>query len=122
MCLDENLVVEGEDVVDQDEADEVSGNWQLLVLSTEAVAVMPSSWVMLVQSVKTSIVMRNVPGLLPYNFICVQTGCILSEISTLDNLFSWSILMKLLVIAIFSNLVIRHNWQITVIGRETDRC
>ncbi|XP_048390782.1 transmembrane protein 41A-like [Stegostoma tigrinum] len=39
-------------------------------------------------------------GLLPYNFICVQTGCILSEISTLDNLFSWSILMKLLVIAI----------------------
>ncbi|XP_072434782.1 transmembrane protein 41A-B-like isoform X2 [Chiloscyllium punctatum] len=39
-------------------------------------------------------------GLLPYNFICVQTGCILSEISSLDNLFSWSILMKLLVIAI----------------------
>ncbi|XP_069790109.1 transmembrane protein 41A-like isoform X2 [Narcine bancroftii] len=52
-----------------------------------------------------------VVGLLPYNFICVQTGCILAEISTLDNLFSWSILMKLLAIALVAlvpGAVIKH--------------
>ncbi|XP_078259848.1 transmembrane protein 41A-like [Rhinoraja longicauda] len=50
-------------------------------------------------------------GLLPYNFICVQTGCILSEISSLDNLFSWSILVKLLAIAMVAlvpGAVIKH--------------
>lgn len=50
-------------------------------------------------------------GLLPYNFICVQTGCILSEISSLDILFSWSILVKLLAIAMVAlvpGAVIKH--------------
>ncbi|KAI4788299.1 hypothetical protein KUCAC02_035943, partial [Chaenocephalus aceratus] len=27
--------------------------------------------------------------LIPYNFICVRTGSILSEISSLDDIFSW---------------------------------
>ncbi|XP_016424433.1 transmembrane protein 41A-A-like [Sinocyclocheilus rhinocerous] len=38
-------------------------------------------------------------GLMPYNFICVQTGSMLSQISSLDDLFSWSVVLKLLLIA-----------------------
>ncbi|XP_034042902.1 transmembrane protein 41A-A isoform X2 [Thalassophryne amazonica] len=38
-------------------------------------------------------------GLLPYNFICVQTGVMLSEVSSLDDLFSWKRLFQLLAIA-----------------------
>lgn len=38
-------------------------------------------------------------GLLPYNFICVQTGVMLSELSSLDDLFSWERLLQLLAIA-----------------------
>ncbi|XP_043104649.1 transmembrane protein 41A-A isoform X2 [Puntigrus tetrazona] len=38
-------------------------------------------------------------GLMPYNFICVQTGSMLSHISSLDDLFSWSVVLKLLLIA-----------------------
>ncbi|KAM3861946.1 transmembrane protein 41A-A [Diretmus argenteus] len=38
-------------------------------------------------------------GLLPYNFICVQTGAMLSEVSSLDDLFSWERLLQLLAIA-----------------------
>ncbi|XP_044160212.1 transmembrane protein 41A [Bufo gargarizans] len=39
-------------------------------------------------------------GLLPYNFICVQTGSILSKIKSLDDMFSWGTLLKLLAIAL----------------------
>uniref|UniRef100_A0A1A8H2Y1 Transmembrane protein 41aa n=1 Tax=Nothobranchius korthausae TaxID=1143690 RepID=A0A1A8H2Y1_9TELE len=38
-------------------------------------------------------------GLLPYNFICVQTGVMLSEVPSLDDLFSWERLLQLLAIA-----------------------
>ncbi|XP_072541067.1 transmembrane protein 41A-A isoform X1 [Salminus brasiliensis] len=38
-------------------------------------------------------------GLMPYNLVCVQTGSVLSELSSLDALFSWSILLKLLLAA-----------------------
>ncbi|XP_003962027.1 transmembrane protein 41A-A [Takifugu rubripes] len=38
-------------------------------------------------------------GLLPYNFICVQTGVMLSEVSSLDDLVSWERLLQLLGIA-----------------------
>ncbi|XP_061547993.1 transmembrane protein 41A-A [Phycodurus eques] len=38
-------------------------------------------------------------GLLPYNFICVQTGVVLAEVSSLDHLFSWQRLAQLLAIA-----------------------
>ncbi|XP_060910283.1 transmembrane protein 41A-A [Labrus mixtus] len=38
-------------------------------------------------------------GLLPYNFICVQTGVMLSEVSSLDDLISWERLLQLLAIA-----------------------
>ncbi|XP_077304573.1 LOW QUALITY PROTEIN: transmembrane protein 41A [Lithobates pipiens] len=39
-------------------------------------------------------------GLLPYNFICVQTGSILSKIKSLDDMFSWGTLLTLLGIAL----------------------
>ncbi|XP_048053067.1 transmembrane protein 41A-B [Megalobrama amblycephala] len=38
-------------------------------------------------------------GLIPYNFICVHTGAILSEIHSLDDIFSWGTLLQLLLIA-----------------------
>jgi hypothetical protein len=40
------------------------------------------------------------PGLIPYNFICVQTGSILSTLTSLDALFSWETVLKLLAIAL----------------------
>ncbi|XP_051481962.1 transmembrane protein 41A isoform X1 [Apus apus] len=39
-------------------------------------------------------------GLTPYNFICVQTGAILSQITSLDAIFSWGTLLKLLAMAV----------------------
>ncbi|EHB12522.1 Transmembrane protein 41A [Heterocephalus glaber] len=39
-------------------------------------------------------------GLIPYNFICVQTGSILSTLSSLDALFSWETVLKLLAMAL----------------------
>lgn len=39
------------------------------------------------------------PGLVPYNFICVRTGAMLSEITSLDDIFSWGTLLQLLLIA-----------------------
>ncbi|KAK0146963.1 Transmembrane protein 41A-A [Merluccius polli] len=38
-------------------------------------------------------------GLIPYNFICVRTGSMLSEISSMDDIFSWGTLAQLLAIA-----------------------
>ncbi|XP_029306372.1 transmembrane protein 41A-B-like [Cottoperca gobio] len=43
-------------------------------------------------------------GLMPYNFICVRTGSILSEISSLDDIFSWGTLAQLLAIALMALL------------------
>lgn len=50
-------------------------------------------------------------GLLPYNFICVQTGAMLSEVSSLDDLFSLVRLLQLLAIAcvaLVPGALIRH--------------
>lgn len=38
--------------------------------------------------------------MIPYNFICVRTGSILSRISSLDDIFSWGTLAQLLAIAL----------------------
>ncbi|KAL6102211.1 tmem41a [Pungitius sinensis] len=43
-------------------------------------------------------------GLIPYNFICVRTGCILSSIASLDDIFSWGTLAQLLAIALMALL------------------
>ena len=37
--------------------------------------------------------------MIPYNFICVRTGSILSSISSMDDIFSWGTLAQLLGIA-----------------------
>ncbi|XP_063070038.1 transmembrane protein 41A-A-like [Engraulis encrasicolus] len=50
-------------------------------------------------------------GLMPYNFICVQTGSMLSELSSLDELLSWATLLQLLAMAVCALLpgaLIRH--------------
>lgn len=42
----------------------------------------------------------HLPGLMPYNFICVQTGCLLSSLNSLDDVFTWNTLITLMMIAI----------------------
>ena len=39
-------------------------------------------------------------GLIPYNFICVHAGEMLSTINSLDSLFSWSTIFGMLLIAV----------------------
>jgi hypothetical protein len=39
-------------------------------------------------------------GLMPYNFICVQTGGMLSQIKSIDDIFTSEIFIKLGAIAI----------------------
>ena len=39
-------------------------------------------------------------GLMPYNFICVRTGVMLSEIRSLDDAFTWYTMLQLLVLAV----------------------
>lgn len=51
------------------------------------------------QVIKSHLSSSALLGLLPYNFICVQTGVVLSEVSSLDDLVSWERLLQLLAIA-----------------------
>ena len=43
-------------------------------------------------------------GLMPYNFICVHAGEMLSTVTTLDDLFSWSTIIGMLLIALVAAL------------------
>ena len=43
-------------------------------------------------------------GLMPYNYICVQTGALLSSIKTLSDIFTWSTVFQLSGLAIVSLL------------------
>nr|CAB3267098.1 transmembrane protein 41A-A-like [Phallusia mammillata] len=38
-------------------------------------------------------------GLMPYNFICVQTGSVLSSINSLDDIFSTTMFLSMLLVA-----------------------
>ncbi|XP_062862348.1 transmembrane protein 41A-A-like [Trichomycterus rosablanca] len=38
-------------------------------------------------------------GLMPYNLVCVQMGVVLSDLSSLDDVLSWDVVLKLLLIA-----------------------
>ncbi|KAK6165804.1 hypothetical protein SNE40_022647 [Patella caerulea] len=38
-------------------------------------------------------------GLMPYNFICIQTGCMLSELKSLDDMFTMTTAIKLVLVA-----------------------
>lgn len=39
-------------------------------------------------------------GLMPYNFICVQTGVILRDLQSMDDIFSFKVLLQLTMVAI----------------------
>ena len=43
-------------------------------------------------------------GLMPYNFICVQTGAILSSLSGVGDIFTWWNMMQLTAIALVALL------------------
>lgn len=67
----------------------------------------------------------SLSGLIPYNFICVRTGAILSEISSLDDIFSWGTLAQLLAIALVALLpgaLIKHysKGRLTVDGMDSN--
>lgn len=50
-------------------------------------------------------------GLMPYNFICVQAGCFLSQLTSIENLFTFWTLLKLLGaanIALLPGILIKH--------------
>ncbi|XP_056441465.1 transmembrane protein 41A-B-like [Gadus chalcogrammus] len=60
-------------------------------------------------------------GLIPYNFICVRTGSILSKISSMDDIFSWGTLAQLLAIAcgaLLPGALIRRYSQAALDGAE----
>ena len=46
----------------------------------------------------------NFSGLMPYIFTCVQTGSMLSEITSLDDVFTREVLFKLVGIAVVALL------------------
>ena len=45
-----------------------------------------------------------ISGLMPYNFICCQTGCILSQLTSLNELFTFSVIIKLCGVALMALL------------------
>jgi len=50
-------------------------------------------------------------GLMPYNFLTVHTGCLLSEVSSMDSIFSWWTILKLFGIAnaaLLPGVLIKH--------------
>ncbi|GAB1600217.1 transmembrane protein 41A-like [Argonauta hians] len=53
-------------------------------------------------------------GLMPYNFICVQTGCVLSSIRSVNDIFTFTTIIKLLgiaVAAVLPGVVIKYFKQ-----------
>ena len=41
----------------------------------------------------------SVSGLMPYNYMCVETGCLLSQLTNIDDIFSIGIIVKLATVA-----------------------
>jgi len=52
-------------------------------------------------------------GLMPYNFICCQTGCILSEVTSIKEIFTLAIMFKLVAIAAIVALpgIVVKQWK-----------
>ena len=50
------------------------------------------------------LILFNFLGLMPYNFICCQTGCILAQLNSLDELFTFSVIVKLCGVALVALL------------------
>ena len=43
-------------------------------------------------------------GLMPYNFICVQTGSVLSQITSLNDMLTFDVLLKMAAVAMVALL------------------
>ena len=43
-------------------------------------------------------------GLMPYNYICVQTGVLLSQLGSMGEVFTWSVMAQLTGIAVVALL------------------
>ena len=43
-------------------------------------------------------------GLMPYNFICVQTGSVLSQITSLNDMLTFDVLLKMAGVAMVALL------------------
>jgi len=41
-------------------------------------------------------------GLMPYNFVCVQTGSVMSQISSIEDIFTYSTLAKMSLVAVIA--------------------
>lgn len=52
---------------------------------------------------------------MPYNFICCQTGCILTEVTAIKDIFTAAIMLKLVAIAVFVALpgIVVKQWKKT---------
>ena len=58
---------------------------------------------------------------MPYNFICVQAGCFLSQLTSIENLFTFWTLLKLLGIAniaLLPGILIKHYHTQRVQAKE----
>ncbi|RWS19869.1 transmembrane protein 41A-like protein [Leptotrombidium deliense] len=52
---------------------------------------------------------------MPYNYVCVQTGCVLSQLTSLDDIFSFSTMCKLAAVAtvvLIPGLVMKNDTQL----------
>ena len=48
---------------------------------------------------------------MPYNFLCVQTGCFLSQLTSMDNILTWWTILKLFGVAnaaLLPGILIKH--------------
>ena len=44
------------------------------------------------------------PGLMPYNFVCVQTGSVLSQISSVSDILTTATMLKMAAVALVALL------------------
>lgn len=50
------------------------------------------------------IIIQTFLGLIPYNFICIQTGAILTSITSIDDMLTWKSLLGLICVAVMAML------------------
>ena len=43
-------------------------------------------------------------GLMPYNYICVTTGVILSKLTSINDIFTWTTMLQLTGVALMATL------------------
>lgn len=60
---------------------------------------------------------------MPYNFICIQTGCILSQLTSIDDVFTIWTLLKLMLfanIALIPGVLLKNYHQRKEMERKRD--